>query len=96
MAASVADLLLGLPDSGFVDYNDSAYQILALFRRLRAGHVARGKKLTLTLGLRYDVQIPFIERFNRVNAGFDYSAVNPLTNQVLANWNAGCRRLRRD
>jgi hypothetical protein len=85
--SGVADLLLGLPSSGFVDYNDSAYRTWPYF----AGYVQdtwrAAPKLTLTAGVRYDVQVPFLERFNRVNAGFDYTAVSPLSATVLANWN---------
>jgi hypothetical protein len=84
--SGVADMLLGLPDTGFVDYNDSAYRTWPYF----AGYVQdtwrTTSKLTLTLGLRYDVQIPFVERYNRVNAGFDYKSVNPLSSQVLGAW----------
>jgi len=86
--SGVADLLLGLPDTGFVDYNDSSYNSWPYFAGYFQDTWRATKKLTLTLGLRYDVQLPFVERFNRVNAGFDYSAANPLTPQVLAAWNA--------
>jgi len=84
--AGVADLLLGLPSSGFVDYNDSAYRTWPYYALYFQDTWRVTQKVTLTLGLRYDVQIPFIERFNRVNTGFDYSAVNPLSDQVLAKW----------
>jgi hypothetical protein len=86
--SSVADLLLGLPDSGFVDYNDSSYKSWPYVSGYVQDTWRIKKNLTLTFGLRYDVQVPFVERFNRVNAGFDYSAVNPLTSQVLANWDS--------
>jgi len=86
--SGVADLLLGLPDSGFVDYNDSSYKSWPYFGAYVQDTWRVARKLTLTLGLRYDVQIPFVERFNRVNAGFDYSSVNPLTPQVLDAWKA--------
>src|SRR5262249_2563975 len=84
--SSVADLLLGLPVSGFIDYNDSSYKSWPYLAAYVQDNWRVTKRLTLTLGLRYDVQIPFIERFNRVNAGFDYATVNPLTSQVLSNW----------
>jgi Carboxypeptidase regulatory-like domain len=86
--SGIADLLLGLPDTGFVDYNDSAYRTWPYF----AGYVQdtwrATPKLTVTMGLRYDVQIPFIERYNRINAGFNYNSLNPLSSQVMANWSA--------
>jgi hypothetical protein len=44
-------------------------------------------KLTLNLGVRYDVQIPWKERYNEMNSGFDFNAVNPYSNQIIANWN---------
>lgn len=43
-------------------------------------------QLTLNLGLRYDVQIPWIERFDRANRGFDPYVKNPLSDQVIAAW----------
>ena len=83
----VADLLLGLPYSGYVDYNSTYYRTWPYY----AGYVQDTwkvhPKLTLTLGLRYDVQIPWVERFNRSNQGFDLTSVNPLSSQILSNWN---------
>jgi hypothetical protein len=43
-------------------------------------------RLTLNLGLRYDVQIPWLERFNRVTRDFDNTSKNPYSDAVLANW----------
>jgi hypothetical protein len=84
--SGVADLLLGLPYSGYIDYNDNSYRTWPYF----AGYVQDTWKLrrnlTLNLGFRYDVQIPFLERFNRANQGFDLNSVNPLSAQILANW----------
>jgi hypothetical protein len=84
--SGVADLLLGAPSGGFVDYNGSFYRTWPYF----AGYVQDNWKvrprLTVSLGLRYDVQVPFLERFNRVNAGFDFSAKNPLSDAVIAQW----------
>jgi len=86
--SGVADLLLGVPDTGFVDYNDSAYRTWPYF----AGYVQdtwrATSKLTVTMGLRYDVQIPLKERYNRINAGFNYNSQNPLSSAVLSNWSA--------
>jgi hypothetical protein len=84
--SGVADLLLGLPYSGLIDYNDNSYRTWPYF----AGYIQDTwkirPKVTLNLGLRYDVQIPFVERFNRVNQGFGLNSVNPLSAQILANW----------
>jgi hypothetical protein len=86
--SGVADLLLGLPDTGFVDYNDSSYKSWPYFAGYIQDTWRAAKSLTLTFGLRYDVQIPFVERFNRVNSGFNFGAVSPLSDRVLQAWNA--------
>lgn len=84
----VADLLLGTPSGGFIDYNDSQYRVNQYY----AGFIQDDWKvtptLTLNIGLRYDVQLPFIERYNRVNEEFDFTVKNPLSDEIIANWNA--------
>src|SRR5207249_8260556 len=44
------------------------------------------RTLTLNLGLRYDVQVPWRERYNRSNRGWDFATKNPYSDAVLANW----------
>src|SRR5260370_35821395 len=84
---SIADLLLGTPQSGFIDYNDSSYGSWPYWALYLPDYWNLAPKLTLNLGLRYDVQVPFAERFNRLNAGFDFSVKNPLSDQIIAKWN---------
>src|SRR2546430_16315240 len=43
-------------------------------------------RLTINVGLRYDVQIPWLERFDRVNRGFDLTNKNPDSDVILAKW----------
>ena len=50
---------------------------------LRAGRLARDSRLTLNLGLRYDIDVPRTERFDRMNY-FDPDAPSPLAQQVPA------------
>ena len=85
--SAVADLLLGQPDSGFVDYNQTYYRTWPYLAVYFQDYWKIAPKLSLNLGVRYDVQIPFVERFNRVNAGFDLSAKNPLSDAIIARWN---------
>jgi hypothetical protein len=84
--SSVASLLLGYPASGQVDWNDNPYRS----RPYYAGYVQDDWKLTrtltLNLGLRYEVQVPFVERWNGSNRGFDLVTKNPLSDAVLAKW----------
>ena len=84
--SGVADLLLGLPDSGFVDYHDSFYRSWPYVAAYIQDTWKVRPNLTLNLGLRYDVQIPFVERFNRVNEGFDFTAKSPLSDAILQTW----------
>ncbi len=84
--SGVADLLLGLPGSGYIDYNESFYRTWPYAAAYIQDTWKIRSNVTLNLGLRYDVQIPFLERFNRLNEGFDFQARNPLTDAIRQNW----------
>lgn len=78
--------MLGTPNSGQVEYNDSTYRINQYYAGYIQDDWKVSQRLTLNLGLRYDLQLPLVERFNRVNAGFDFSVKNPLSDQIIARW----------
>ncbi len=84
--SGIASLLLGLANSGYVDYNDTYYRTWPYVAGYIQDDWRARHNLTLNVGLRYDIQIPFVERWNRVNSGFDFNRVNPLSSQVLAAW----------
>jgi hypothetical protein len=84
--AGIADLLIGNPGSGYIEYNDTYYRTWPYFGFFVQNDWKIRRKITLNLGLRYDVQIPFVERWNRINSGFDFNAKNPLSDAVLARW----------
>ncbi|HKA01464.1 MAG TPA: carboxypeptidase regulatory-like domain-containing protein, partial [Candidatus Solibacter sp.] len=85
---AVASVLLGLPASGTIEVANTYYWS----RPYYAGYIQDDwkvtKKLSINVGLRYDVQIPFLERYNRRNRGFDILTKNPLSDQILAKWAA--------
>jgi hypothetical protein len=83
-----ASFLLGTPTSGRVDIN--------AFPRLQNTYWAvylqddwkTTDRLTLNLGLRMEHEGPTTDRFNRGNAGFDFSAESPLAARAQANYAA--------
>jgi hypothetical protein len=81
---SIASLLLGTGSSGSLiqNFKDAAAQ--SIYTALYFQDDWRvTRKLTVNLGLRYDLDTPRTERFNRMNY-FDPSAVSPLAAQVSA------------
>ncbi len=86
VGASVASLLLGVPASGQVDWAVNPYRSRPYFGLYIQDDWKITRKLTLNLGLRYDVQYQYLERFNRYNSGFDMTTKNPMSDEILANW----------
>jgi len=84
--SSIASLLLGNPGSGFIDWNDSTYQTRPYFAFYVQDDWKVNSRLNLNLGLRYDIQVAWLERFDRRTRGFDITTKNPYSDAVLANW----------
>ena len=78
---AVASLLLGTGSGG----NAPNAARLSLTEKYFAGYIQDswriGKRLTLDYGIRYEVQRPPTERYNRLNT-FDFNAANPLSQQT--------------
>lgn len=84
--AAIASLLLGVPASGQVDWQDNPYRTRPYFAGYIQDDWKVSRTLTLNVGLRYDVQLQWLERFDRYNSAFDMTVKNPLSDAVLANW----------
>ncbi len=83
-----AAFLLGIPNSGMVDYNDS-YAVQSTYGGAYLQDNWRvTSRLTLTMGLRWEFLGAMTERFNRSVRGFDPTAQLPIAEAVRANYSA--------
>ena len=84
--SSVATFLLGLPTGGSVAWNDTFYRRDPYAAWYFQDDWKVNSKLTLNLGLRYDIQFSMYEINNRINTGFAFNTKNPLSDPIVANW----------
>src|SRR5579872_3348781 len=74
-----ADFLLGLPSGGNVNWNDSLFDYQPIWNLYFQDDWKITHRLTVNLGLRYDVQVGLKERYNELPRGFCETCVNPIT-----------------
>ena len=84
----LASMLLGLPTSGYIDRNDSYAEQSRYLAFFFQDDWRLSRRLTVNLGLRYEVELPTTERFNRSNRGFDFRTPNPIEAAARANYAA--------
>ena len=84
----IASLLMGIPTSGSIDNNASYYISRPYYGWYAQDDFRVTDHLTLNVGLRYELQLGYLERYNRQAEQFNVSQVNPVSDQVLAAWNA--------
>lgn len=82
----VAALLLGIPTSGNIDNNATTYVTRQYYAWYAQDDFRVSDRLTINMGLRYEFQLPYLERYNRANSAFDINAVSPMNNQLQAAW----------
>ena len=82
-----AEFVMGLPTSGSYDINTSA----SYYEHYGAVFVQDDwrlrKNLTVNLGLRFDYDAPYHEKYNRTIDGFDMTSQNPLAPAAIAAYN---------
>ncbi len=79
---SVASMLLGAAASGGVDYIARPYYSWRYYAPWVQDDIKLTRRLTVNLGLRWDVLGPLTERYNRLNRGFIPDALNPISAQI--------------
>lgn len=80
--SSIASLLLGAPASGNVDANAFPIYMFKYYAPWIQDDWKVTRNLTINLGLRWDLNGPPVERYNRANYGFDPTAVNPVSARI--------------
>jgi hypothetical protein len=78
----IADLLLGAPDSGGVDWNDTLAEGFPIYSIYGQDNWRVNHRLTLQIGLRYDMERGVRDRYNRLNRGICTTCINPITNNA--------------
>jgi hypothetical protein len=86
LGQGLASFMLGIPTGGWTDKNanyaeQSGYMALFLQDDWKVT-----RRLTVNVGLRWEVERPTTERFNRTTRGFDFAAVNPVQAAALAQY----------
>jgi hypothetical protein len=75
---AVASLLLGLPNSASVPINSAMAYNYRYYGAFVQNDWRLARNVTLSGGLRWDYESPVTERYDRQNAGFDYTSPSPL------------------
>jgi len=86
MGQSLASFLLGLPDGGYFPINDSYAEQSKTWSLYWQDDWKLTSRITLSLGLRYELEQPLTERFNRSVRGFDAASPSPIEPQAKANY----------
>jgi len=80
-----ASFLLGYPYTGQSNYPAYPFYMQWYVAPFVQDNWQVNTRLTINLGLRYDVNAPVTEKYNRLDAAFNPDAPSPLASQVMAN-----------
>ena len=87
--SALASLYLGVPTGGGIDYNQTLFEGQPVYAAYFQDNWRATHRLTLNLGIRYDVQRGLRERNNRLARGLCTTCVNPITNSATYQANVG-------
>lgn len=80
--SSVADLLLGYPAGGGVEYNDPTYESYKSYGIYIQDDWKAAPRLALNIGLRYENELSPRDRYGRLQAGMCFTCINPINGTV--------------
>ncbi len=86
--AALASFLLGLGSGGSVDNNIAPAEQGKYYGFYFQDDFRISRKLTVNLGVRYEWEGDYTERYNRLNRGYDFTTASPLEAQAKANYAA--------
>ena len=75
--SAVASLLLGYPSSGIISYTPALAYRWPYYGWFVQDDIRLTNRLTVNLGLRWDVEGSATERYNRMNRGWNFSGADP-------------------
>lgn len=80
--SSLADILLGYPASGGVEYNDPTYESYKSFGAFIQDDWKVNQRLALNIGLRYENETSPMDRWGRLQAGMCLTCKNPISSSM--------------
>ena len=86
MGGDLAAYLLGLPTTGAIGVCPTSYTTDNQHDAYVQDNWKLTKKLTLNLGVRYELDTGAIERYNRTVRGFDFTTPSPISAAASANY----------
>lgn len=88
VGSTFGSYLLGLPSGGNAPLNADAMYSQHFFGSYFQDDWRVTPKLTVNFGMRWDVQTPITERYNRLTSQFDLSQINPISSSAQAAYGA--------
>jgi hypothetical protein len=82
----LASFLLGIPSGGQINVNDSSAEQSQTWGFYIQDDWRITNRLTINMGLRYDLDTPMTERYNRSVSNYDFTTPNPESARVIANY----------
>jgi hypothetical protein len=82
--SSIADMLMGFPSWGGVEYNDPTYESYKSYAAFIQDDWKVNHKLALNIGLRFENENSPVDRWGRLQAGMCLTCQNPISSEVPA------------